>query len=162
MYVPSTRKVISSYDVVFDESVSSALSYTSRPYAEAMAMRLTLTYTPYATSSKEQNSDVITLAQFEEGNLISETRNDTEIDDESDSKSIMMSEKDMENIDEKEKFDDDLISTETLHNILNENQTHLIIDKREARLAIRDRMKQKKLQWKGALKDMHKMGKGLH
>ena len=32
VHVPSTRKVISSYDVVFDESVSSALSYTSRPY----------------------------------------------------------------------------------------------------------------------------------
>ena len=34
VYVPSTRKVISSYDVVFDESFSSALSYTSRTYAE--------------------------------------------------------------------------------------------------------------------------------
>ena len=29
VYVPSTRKVISSYDVVFDESFSIALSYTS-------------------------------------------------------------------------------------------------------------------------------------
>ena len=29
VYVPSTRKVICSYDVVFDESFSSALSYTS-------------------------------------------------------------------------------------------------------------------------------------
>ena len=48
VYVPSTRKVISSYDVAFDESFSSALSYTSRPYAEAMAMRPTVTYTLYA------------------------------------------------------------------------------------------------------------------
>ena len=101
VYVPSTRKVISSYDVMFDKSFSSALSYTSRPYAEAMAMRPTVTYTPYATSSKEQTGDVITFAQFEEGNLISETRNDTESDDESDSESIMMSEKDMENLDGK-------------------------------------------------------------
>ena len=69
MYVPITRKVISSYDVVFDESFSSALSYTSQPYAEAMAMHPTVTYTPYATSSKEQTGDVITFAQFEEGNL---------------------------------------------------------------------------------------------
>ena len=52
VYVPSTRKVISSYDVRFDESFVSALSYTSRPYAEAMAMRPAVTYTPYATSSK--------------------------------------------------------------------------------------------------------------
>ena len=124
MYVPSTRKVISSYDVVFDESFSSALSYTSRPYAEAMEMRLTVTYTPYATSSKEQTGDVITFAQFEEGNLIIETRNDTESDDESDSESIMMSEKDMENLDKTEKFDDDLISTETLHDICDGSHTH--------------------------------------
>ena len=57
--------------------VSSALSYTPRPYSEVMAMRPTVTYTPYATSSKEQTGDVITFAKFEEGNLISETRNDT-------------------------------------------------------------------------------------
>ena len=162
MYLPSTRKVISSYDVVFDESFSSALSYTSRPYAEAMVMHLTVTYTPYATSSKEQTSNVITFAQFEEVNLITETRNDTESDDESDSESIMMSEKDMENIDEIEKFDNNLISTETLHDIRDGNQTHPSIDKREARLEMRDSIKQNKLQWKGALRATHKMGKGLH
>ena len=82
-YVSSTRKVISSYDVVFDKSLFSALSYTSRPYAEAMAMRPTVTYTPYATSSKEQTGDVITFAQFEEGDWIIETRNNTENDDKS-------------------------------------------------------------------------------
>ena len=54
VYVPSTRKVISSYNVVFDESFSSALSYTSGPYAEAMVMRPTVTYTPYTTSSKKK------------------------------------------------------------------------------------------------------------
>ena len=86
VHVSRTRKVISSYDVMFDKSFSSALSYTSRPYAEAMAMRSTVTYTPYATSSKEQTGDIITFTQFEEGNLISETCNDTESDDESDSK----------------------------------------------------------------------------
>ena len=65
-----------------------------------MAMHTTVTYTPYSTSSKEQTGDVITFAQFEEGDLISETRNDTDSDDKSDSKSIMMSKKDMENLDE--------------------------------------------------------------
>ena len=79
VYVPSTRKVISSYDVKFDESFVSALSYSSRPYAESF--RPTVTYTPYATSSKEQTGDVITFAQFEEGDLLSETRNDTESGD---------------------------------------------------------------------------------
>ena len=66
----------------------------------------------------------------------------------------------MENIDEKEKFDDDLISTETLHGIRDGNQTHPKINQREARMAIRDRIKQKKSQWKGALRVTHKMGKG--
>ena len=91
MYVPITRKIISSYDVVFDESFSSALAYTSRPYSETMAMRPEVTYTPYATSSKEQTGDVITFIQFEEGNILTETRNDAESGDESDNKSIMMS-----------------------------------------------------------------------
>ena len=50
VYVPSTRKIISSYDVVFDESFSSALAYTSQPYSEAMKMRTDVTYTPCDTS----------------------------------------------------------------------------------------------------------------
>ena len=81
VYVPSTRKIISSYDVVFEEIISSALSYTSQPYSEAMTMRPAVTYTPYVTSSKEQTGDVITFAQFEEGNILTETRNDAEIGD---------------------------------------------------------------------------------
>ena len=64
-------------------------------------MRPPVTYTLYTTSSKEQTGDVITFAQFEEGNLLTETCNDTESGDKSDSESIMMSEKDMENLDEK-------------------------------------------------------------
>ena len=52
VYLPSTRNIISSYDVVFDEKNSSALSYTSRPYSEAMVMRPAVTYTLYGTSSK--------------------------------------------------------------------------------------------------------------
>ena len=127
-----------------------------------MAMRPTVTYTPYATSSKQQTGDDITFTQFEAGDLLTENRNGTEISDESDSESIMMSGQYMENIDEKEKFDDDLISTETLHDIRDGNQTHPNIDKREARLKIRDQIKQKKLEWKGALRATHKMGKGLH
>ena len=86
-----------------------------------MVMRPAVTYTPYATSSKEQTGDVITFAQFEEGNLTNETRNDTESDDGSDRKSIMMSERYMENIGETEKFDEGLISTELLQDIRDGN-----------------------------------------
>ena len=93
LYILSTRKIILSYDVVFDKSFSSALSYTSRPYLEAMAMRPEVKYTPYDTSSKEQTGGLITFTQFEEGNLLTETCNDTESSDESDSESIIMSKK---------------------------------------------------------------------
>ena len=76
VYVPIARKIISSYDVVFDESFSSVLAYTSRPYSEAMAMLPEVTYTPYTTSSKEKTCNVITFAQFEEVNILTETCND--------------------------------------------------------------------------------------
>ena len=75
MYVPSTRKIISSYDAVFDESFSSALAYTSRPYSEAMVMRPEVTYTTCATSSREQTGNIIMFSQFEEGNILTKTRN---------------------------------------------------------------------------------------
>ena len=52
--------------------------YTSQLYVEAMTMQLAVSYIPYDTSSREQTGDIITLAQFEEGNLSSETRDDTE------------------------------------------------------------------------------------
>ena len=50
VYVPSTRNIISSYYVVFDESFSSALAYTSQPYEEAMAVRQAVSCTACATS----------------------------------------------------------------------------------------------------------------
>ena len=69
VYVPSTRKIISSYDVVFDESFSSALAYKSQHYSEAMTMRQEVTYTPCAKSWREKTGDIIMFAQFEEGNI---------------------------------------------------------------------------------------------
>ena len=124
MYVPSTRKIIYSYDVVFDESFSSALTYTSRPYSEAMVMRPEATYTPYATSPKEQTGNVITFTQFEEGNVLTETRNNAESGDESDNESIMMSEQDMDAINSGDESDHDIISTEMLEDIRDGSQTH--------------------------------------
>ena len=162
VYVPSTRKVILLYNVVFDESFSSALSYTSRPYAEAMAMRPTVTYTRYATAPKEQTSDMITFAQFEEGNLLTETRNNTERGDKSNLESIMMIEQDMENLDSNEKSDHDIISTEMLEEIREGSQTHPTVNKRGVCYGICDRIRRKESQWKGALKATRNMGKGLH
>ena len=84
MYVTITRKIISLYDVVFYESFSSALAYASKSYSEAMEMHPDVTYTTCATSSREQTGDIITFTQFEEGNLVSETRNYAESGEESD------------------------------------------------------------------------------
>ena len=78
-------------------------------------------YKFHLLNSSPQTGDVITFTQFEEGNLITETRNETESEDKFDSKSIMMSEQDIKNIDKTENFDDDLISTETLHDIRDGN-----------------------------------------
>ena len=59
VYVPSTSKIISSYDVVFDEKISSALAYTSQPYSEKNAMQPAVSYITYDTSSKEQTGNII-------------------------------------------------------------------------------------------------------
>ena len=84
VYVPSTRKIISSYDAVFGESFSSLLAYTSQPYAEAIYMRPAVSYIPCDKYSREQTGNKSTFAKFEEGDLLSETRYDTESSDKSD------------------------------------------------------------------------------
>ena len=76
MYVPSTRKILSSYDVVFYEIVSSALAYTSRPHSEAIAMCQSVTDSPCATSLREQTGNIISLLKFAEGNYPYETCSD--------------------------------------------------------------------------------------
>ena len=103
-----------------------------------MAMRPAVTYTPYATSLKEQTGDVITFAQFEEGNILTETRNDAESGDESDNESIMMSKQDMENLNSGDVSDHDLISTDMLQDIHDGSQAHPNVNKRESRYKIRD------------------------
>ena len=125
-------------------------------------MRPDVTYTLYATSSREQTGDIITFAQFEEGNILTETRNDTEIGDESDNESIMMSKQDMDAINSGDDSDHDLISTEMLEDICDWSQTHPNVNRREARYKIRDRIRQMQSEWKGALKATWIMGKGLH
>ena len=76
--------------------------YTTQPYSEAMAVSLAVSYIPCATYSKEKTGDVIIFAQFEEGGLLSETREDAESIDESYENSIMpplISEEEMDTMD---------------------------------------------------------------
>ena len=49
-----------------------------------MAIRLSVIYAPYATSSKEQTGNILTFEKFEEGSLLSETCDYAEINEESD------------------------------------------------------------------------------
>ena len=83
VYVMSTRKIIYSYDDVFDEHFSSTLAYTSQPYSDAMAMRPSVSYISFVTYPKEKTGDIINFALFDEGNLLSETCQDSKSDDES-------------------------------------------------------------------------------
>ena len=95
------------------------------------------------TSSREQNGDVITFAQFEEGKILTETRNDAESGDESDNKSIMMSEQDIDAINSGDESDLDIIYTEMLEDIRDGSQTHPNVNKRDARYKIRDCVRQR-------------------
>ena len=48
--------------------------------------------------------------------------------------------------------DYDLISTDMLEDIRDRSQTHLNVNRREARYKIRDCIRQRQSEWKGALK----------
>ena len=72
-----------------------------------------------------------------------------------------MSEQDMENINSGDESDHDIISTEMLEDIRDGSYSHSNVNRRETPYKIRDRIKKRQLEWKGALKAMQKMGKGL-
>ena len=58
----------------------------------------------------------------------------------------------MENIDSNETSDQDIISTEMLEDIRDGSHTHPTVNKMEACYEIRNRVRRKEPQWKGALK----------
>ena len=53
------------------------------------------------------------------------------------------------------------MSTDMLEDIRDDNQSHMIINRREVRYRIRDCIKQSQVEWKGELLSMQNMGKGL-
>ena len=116
---------------------------------------------PYVTSitydkySREQTGDIIMFAQFEEDYLLSETPNDAEIGYISDDNSIippLLSKEEMGAMDYEDESDDDPMSTEMLEDILDGSQSRPNMNRRKASYKILDRIKQKKLERKGALK----------
>ena len=125
IYVPSTEKTVSSHDVVFDETFSSELAYTSRPYSEALVTQSEVLYIPNTISYHEQTGDIITFEQFGEGNLVENECNVVEYE------SILGS------IDESSTdndSDEKYISTNALEDICNRKYVHPYTTTRYSRL----------------------------
>ena len=74
----------------------------------------------------------------------------------------MMSKQDMDTINSDDESDHDLIYTEMLEDIRDGSQTYPNVNRREVRYKIRDRIRQRQSEWKGALKAKRSTGKGLH
>ena len=74
----------------------------------------------------------------------------------------MTIEQDMDAINSGDESDNDLISTEILEDICDRSQTHPRVNRRETRHKIRDHIRQRQSEWKGALKATQNMDKGLH
>ena len=73
-----------------------------------------------------------------------------------------MSGQDMEDINYGDESHHDIISMKILEDICDGSQTNPNVNRREARYKIRDRIRQRKPEWKGALKATQITGKGLH
>ena len=91
---------------------------------------------------ERKTGNVIKFAQFEEENILTKTRNDAEISDKSNNKSIIMSEHNINAINFGDESDHDLISTKILEDIRDGSQTHANVNRIEARYKIRDCIRQ--------------------
>ena len=115
-------------------------------------MRLDVSYTPYATSSREQYENIITFTQFEEGGLWSETRNilsetcdNTErgkISDKDSTLISLISEEDVHVMSSGDESEDEPMSTDMLEDIWDSIQSNTSRNRREARYKICDHIKQ--------------------
>ena len=65
-------------------------------------------------------------------------------------------------MDSGDESDDDPIFMEILEDIRDGSQSHPGFNKREDRYKIRDRIRQRQSEWRGALKATQDMSKGLH
>ena len=64
-----------------------------------MAMHQAVTYTPCATSSRGQTGNIITLTQFEKGDILTKTRHDAESGDDDSIVPPLLSEEDLDAMD---------------------------------------------------------------
>ena len=105
-------------------------------------MRPTVTYTTCDTSPREQTGDIITFTQFEDGNILTETRNNAESNDDDSITPPILSKEYMYAMDSGDESDHDLIFTEMLEDIRDKSQSHPNFNQREARYKIRDSIRQ--------------------
>ena len=89
-----------------------------------MVMRPSVTYTPCDMSSREQTGNIITFAQFEEGNILTKTRNDAGSDDDDSNVPPLLTKEDRDSIYSDDESDHDIISTEMLEDIHDRIQSH--------------------------------------
>ena len=144
---------------------SSDLEYTSQPYTESMAMRLAVQYIPYAIYSKEKTVHVITFTQFEDGNLLLESCNRTERGDKPEDNLTfppLISEAKIYEMSSGDESDAEPMSTDMLEDICDGIQSHMSINRRQARYKMHGHNKEMKAERKGALLSTQNMGKRSH
>ena len=127
-------------------------------------MCLSMTYTPYVKSLRGQTGNIITFARSEEGDLLSETCDNTESSDKYDDYSTippLISEEEIDVMDSGGESDDKPISMEMLEDIHDGSKSHPIINRIDSYYKISDRIKLIQKEWKGELLSMRNMGKGL-
>ena len=107
----------------------------SQPCLEAMDVRPAVLYIPFDTPSKEKTGDKITFVQFEEGNLLSESCNDTERGEEYyDDLTLppLIGEAKIDEMSSGNESDAEPMSTDMLEEIRDGVQSHPSINRREA------------------------------
>ena len=124
-----------------------------------------MSYIPYATYSREQTSNIITFAQFEEGNLLSEIHDDMYSDNNYDDYSTLpqlISEEEIDAVSSDDESDAEPMSTDMLEDISDSSQYHLRINRRKSHYNIRYCIKLCPSERKGAMLSTKNMGKVLH
>ena len=95
-----------------------------------------VSYTPYATSSMGETGNIITFAQFEQRDSLSETRDYTESGNKSDgdyTMSPLISKGKMDTMDSGYESNDEPMSTDMLEDIFDVGKSHPRINRRQAR-----------------------------
>ena len=127
-----------------------------------MAIRPDVTYTPCATSSRQQTGDIIKFTNFWEGNILTKNRNNAESDNDDSIMPVILSKEDMDAMDSGDESTHDPTSTEMLEEIHDWSQTHPKNYQREPCYKIHDCIRRRHPEWKWSLRATQNMGKGLH